>query len=53
MIDIFYTVLDMQLQEFGDRFGEISADLLINMSALSPCDSLMFDASVRWGSGED
>ena len=45
-IDIFNTVLDMQIQEFGDRFGEISTDLLINMSALSPCDSFtMFDAS--------
>ena len=45
-IDIFNTVLDMQIQEFGDRFGEISTELLINMSALSPCDSFtMFDAS--------
>ncbi|GJY06898.1 zinc finger MYM-type protein 1-like protein [Tanacetum coccineum] len=35
-IDIFNTVLDMEIQEFGDGFGEISADLLINMSALSP-----------------
>ncbi|GJW48629.1 zinc finger MYM-type protein 1-like protein [Tanacetum coccineum] len=35
-IDIFNTVLDMQIQEFGDRFGGISIDLRINMSALSP-----------------
>ena len=36
----------MQIQEFGDRFGGISIELLINMSALSPCDSFtMFDAS--------
>ncbi|GJT67913.1 zinc finger MYM-type protein 1-like protein [Tanacetum coccineum] len=45
-IDIFNTVLDMQIQEFGDRFGGISIDLHINMSALSPGDSFtMFDAS--------
>ncbi|GJW70022.1 zinc finger MYM-type protein 1-like protein [Tanacetum coccineum] len=45
-IDIFKTVLDMQIQEFGDRFGEISTDLLINMSPLSPRDSFsMFGAS--------
>ncbi|GJU09072.1 zinc finger MYM-type protein 1-like protein [Tanacetum coccineum] len=45
-IDIFNTVLDMQIQEFGDRFGRISTDLCINMSALSLGDSFsMFDAS--------
>ena len=45
-IDIFNTVLDMQIQEFGDRFSEISTDLLSNMSALSPRASFsMFDAS--------
>lgn len=32
-IDIFNKVLDMQIQEFGDQFGEISTNLLINMSA--------------------
>ena len=29
----------MQLQEFGDRFSEVSTELLKNIAALSPCDS--------------
>ncbi|XP_024979792.1 zinc finger MYM-type protein 1-like [Cynara cardunculus var. scolymus] len=37
--DIFNTILDMQIREFGDRFGEISTDLLQNMAALNPCNS--------------
>ncbi|KAI3692292.1 hypothetical protein L6452_32106 [Arctium lappa] len=37
--DIFNTVVDMQLQEFGDRFSEVSTELLKNIAALSPCDS--------------
>nr|GEW88524.1 hypothetical protein [Tanacetum cinerariifolium] len=45
-IDIFNTVLDMQIQEFGDRFSEISTHLLSSMSALSPrALSSIFDAS--------
>ncbi|KAL7606092.1 hypothetical protein Lser_V15G19753 [Lactuca serriola] len=36
---IFNTVLDMQIQEFGDRFSEVGTDLIENMAALSPCDS--------------
>ncbi|KAI3727780.1 hypothetical protein L6452_16400 [Arctium lappa] len=37
--DIFNTILDMQIREFGDRFGEISTDLLQNMAALNPRNS--------------
>ncbi|XP_024965955.1 uncharacterized protein LOC112506164 [Cynara cardunculus var. scolymus] len=37
--DIFNTVVDMQIQEFGDRFSEVSTELLKNIAALSPCDS--------------
>ncbi|KAJ9565413.1 hypothetical protein OSB04_001379 [Centaurea solstitialis] len=37
--DIFNTVLDMQIREFGDRFCEISTDLLQNMAALNPRNS--------------
>ncbi|XP_024962893.1 uncharacterized protein LOC112503058 [Cynara cardunculus var. scolymus] len=37
--DIFNTVVDMQIQEFGDRFSELSIELLKNIAALSPCDS--------------
>ncbi|KAJ9535050.1 hypothetical protein OSB04_un001879, partial [Centaurea solstitialis] len=34
--DLFNTVLDMQIREFGDRFCEISTELLQNMAALNP-----------------
>ncbi|KAJ9545408.1 hypothetical protein OSB04_025115 [Centaurea solstitialis] len=45
-VEIFNTVLDMQIQEFGDRFSEVSTELLENMAALSPCDSFSkFDKS--------
>ncbi|KAJ9539257.1 hypothetical protein OSB04_031990 [Centaurea solstitialis] len=33
--DIFNTVFDMQIREFGDRFCEISTELLQNMAALN------------------
>ncbi|KAL7590672.1 hypothetical protein Lser_V15G37980 [Lactuca serriola] len=38
-VEIFNTVMDMQIIEFGDRFSEISTQLLEYMGALSPCDS--------------
>ena len=38
-VDIFNTVMDMQIQEFGDRFSEGSTDLLDCMAVLSPHDS--------------
>ncbi|XP_071706723.1 uncharacterized protein [Rutidosis leptorrhynchoides] len=45
-VDVFTTVLDRIIQEFGDRFSEVSTELLTNMAALSPRDSFsMFDAS--------
>ncbi|XP_071700081.1 uncharacterized protein [Rutidosis leptorrhynchoides] len=45
-IECFNTVLDMQIQEFGDRFSEASTELLSCMSALNPRDSFsMFDSS--------
>ncbi|KAJ9566886.1 hypothetical protein OSB04_002852 [Centaurea solstitialis] len=37
--NLFNTVLDMQIREFGDRFYEISTDLLQNMAALNPRNS--------------
>ncbi|XP_024969738.1 uncharacterized protein LOC112509102 [Cynara cardunculus var. scolymus] len=37
--DIFNIVLDMQIREFGDRFDEISTDLLQNITTLNPCNS--------------
>ncbi|KAJ9562232.1 hypothetical protein OSB04_007392, partial [Centaurea solstitialis] len=36
--DCFHTVVDMQIQEFGDRFGEVSSELLICTVALNPHD---------------
>ncbi|GJZ29862.1 zinc finger MYM-type protein 1-like protein [Tanacetum coccineum] len=39
MVDIFNTIMDMQIQEFGDRFSQGSTDLLDSMAALSPHDS--------------
>ncbi|KAL1225040.1 hypothetical protein V5N11_002819 [Cardamine amara subsp. amara] len=38
-VNCFYTVLDMQLQEFNDRFNEVNSELLVCTSALSPIDS--------------
>ncbi|EOA25911.1 hypothetical protein CARUB_v10019292mg [Capsella rubella] len=35
----FYTIIDLQLQEFNDRFTEVNTDLLICMASLSPLDS--------------
>ena len=45
-VDVFNTVMDMQNQEFGNRFSEVNTNLLECMSALSPCNSFsMFDKS--------
>ncbi|KAL6521278.1 hypothetical protein OROGR_017847 [Orobanche gracilis] len=44
--DCFNTAVDMQIQEFGDRFSEVSSDLLICMAALNPHNSFHdFDPS--------
>ena len=34
--DVFNTVMDLQIREFGDRFSEVSTELIKNMAALSP-----------------
>ncbi|XP_052624997.1 uncharacterized protein LOC111916201 [Lactuca sativa] len=45
-VEIFNTVVDMQLTEYRDRFSETSTQLLEYMGALSPCDSFaQFDKS--------
>ncbi|XP_023734268.1 uncharacterized protein LOC111882135 [Lactuca sativa] len=36
---IFNTILDMQIQEFRDRFSEVGTKLMENIATLSPCDS--------------
>ncbi|XP_021995641.1 zinc finger MYM-type protein 1-like [Helianthus annuus] len=38
-VEVFNTVLDMQIQELGNRFSEVSTSLIENMSGLNPCDS--------------
>ncbi|CAM8884625.1 unnamed protein product [Rhodiola kirilowii] len=35
-VDCFYTVLDLILQEFNDRFNEVNSELLICMASWSP-----------------
>ncbi|KAK4278543.1 hypothetical protein QN277_016378 [Acacia crassicarpa] len=38
-VDIFYAVIDTQLQELNDRFSEVSLNLLECMACLNPCNS--------------
>ena len=38
-VECFYTVLDMQIQEFNDRFDEINTELLGCTASLSPIHS--------------
>ncbi|XP_061368801.1 uncharacterized protein LOC133311724 [Gastrolobium bilobum] len=38
-VDIFYAVIDTQLQELDDRFSEVSSNLLECMACLNPCNS--------------
>ncbi|GKE96246.1 zinc finger MYM-type protein 1-like protein [Tanacetum coccineum] len=38
-VECFNTVVDMQIQEFTDRFSKASTELLRNMDCLNPCDS--------------
>ena len=38
-VDIFYSVIDMQLQELNYRFNEVNTDLLLCVACLFPNDS--------------
>jgi len=38
-VECFYTVLDMQIQEFNDRFDEVNTELLSCVASLSRIDS--------------
>ena len=40
-IGLFYTVIDMQLQEFNNRFSEANIDLLLCMACLNPSNSFV------------
>ncbi|XP_019097489.1 PREDICTED: uncharacterized protein LOC109125209 [Camelina sativa] len=45
-VNCLFAVLDLQLQEFNDRFNEVNTELLICASSLSPIDSFTeFDHS--------
>ncbi|XP_022004126.1 uncharacterized protein LOC110901623 [Helianthus annuus] len=45
-VEVFNTVLDMQLQELGSRFSQVSTSLIKNMSGLNPCNPFAkFDIS--------
>ncbi|KAL7619233.1 hypothetical protein Lser_V15G03014 [Lactuca serriola] len=52
-VEIFNTVVDMQLLEYQDQFSETTTQLLEYMGALSPCDSFaQFDKSKLLKLGE-
>ncbi|XP_075649763.1 uncharacterized protein LOC142620249 [Castanea sativa] len=40
-VKLFYTVIDLQLQELNNRFSEANADLLLCMACLNPSNSFV------------
>ena len=40
-VELFYTVIDMQLQELYNRFSEANTDLLLCMACLNPSNSFV------------
>ncbi|KAM6541629.1 hypothetical protein CsatB_006076 [Cannabis sativa] len=38
-VELFYNIIDMQIQELNDRFNEVNTDLLLCLACLSPVDS--------------
>ena len=40
-VELFYTVVDMQLLELNNRFDEVNMELLLCVACLSPCDSFV------------
>ena len=40
-VELFYTVIDMQLQELNNRFSEANIDLLLCMAYLNPSNSFV------------
>ena len=37
-VELFYVIIDMQLQELNNRFTELNTELLLCVSCLSPSD---------------
>ncbi|XP_075665548.1 uncharacterized protein LOC142635239 [Castanea sativa] len=40
-VELFYTVIDTQLQELNNRFSEVNTDLLLCMACLNPSNSFV------------
>ena len=40
-VELFYTVIDMQLQELNNHFSETNTDLLLCMACLNPSNLFM------------
>ena len=40
-VELFYTVIDLQLQELNNRFSEANTDLLLCMACLNPSNSFV------------
>ena len=40
-VELFYTVIDMQLQELNNRFFEVNTDFLLCMACLDPSNSFV------------
>ena len=40
-VELFYTVIDMQLQELNNHFSEANTDLLLCMACLNPSNSFV------------
>ncbi|EOA31908.1 hypothetical protein CARUB_v10015137mg [Capsella rubella] len=52
-VNCLFSVLDLQLQQFNDRFNEVNIELLVCAASLSPMDAFSeFDLSKLLNSGE-
>ena len=40
-VELFYTAIDMQLQELNNHFSEVNTDLLLCMACLNPSNSFV------------
>ena len=40
-VELFYTIIDMQLQELNNRFSKTNTDLLLCMACLNPSNSFV------------
>ena len=40
-VDLFYAIIDLQLQELNNHFNEVTIELFIFVTCLSPMDSVI------------